>query len=118
MKSLLLVDDDKDTCSNLSDILTDLGYSVDVAYRGQDALYLFKQHLYRLVLLDFKLPCMTGIELFERMRQIRGDVEGLLVTGFASNETDGHAKSAGMRQVISKPVDFPTMMPWIERAFA
>ncbi len=61
---------------------------------------------------------MTGIELFERMRQVRGDVEGLLVTAFASNDTDGRAKSAGLRQVISKPVDFPTLMPWIERAFA
>ena len=118
MKTLLLVDDDKDTCANLSDILTDLGYSVDVAYRGQDALDLFKQHPYRLVLLDFKLPCMTGIDLFQRLRQIRGDVEGLLVTGFASSETDGQAKFAGMRQVISKPVDFPTLMPWIEQAFA
>jgi len=109
MKSLLLVDDDKDTCSNLSDILTDLGYSVDVAYRGQDALYLFKQHPYRLVLLDFKLPCMTGIELFEQMRQIHGSVEGLLVTAYASNETDGHAKSAGLRQVIHKPVDLRSL---------
>lgn len=117
MNTLLVVDDDQDTCANLSDILTEFGYKVDVAFRGLDALDLFRQHLYRLVLLDFKLPCMTGIELFERMRQIRGDVEGLLVTGFASNETDGHAKSAGMRQVISKPVDFPTMMPWIEQAF-
>lgn len=35
---LLIVDDNQDTCSNLSDILTDCGYSVDVAYRGSDGL--------------------------------------------------------------------------------
>ena len=61
---------------------------------------------------------MTGIELFEQVRQIRDDVEGLLVTGFASHETDGLARSAALRTVIHKPVDFPALIPWIERAFA
>jgi two-component system NtrC family response regulator len=93
-KRLLVVDDDEDTCSNLSDILTDLGYGSDVAYRGQAALDLLGEHPYRLALLDFKLPCMTGVELFQRMRQIAGNIQGLLVTGYASNETTAAALAA------------------------
>jgi len=115
---LLIVDDDKDTCTNLSDILTDCGYSVDVAYRGQEGLDLLKQYPYRLALLDYKLPCMTGVELFQRMRQIDEKVAGLLVTAFASGETEREALSAGLRQVVSKPVEMFTFLPLIEQALA
>ena len=115
---LLIVDDDKDTCSNLSDILTDCGYSVDVAYRGQAGLDLLKQHPYRLALLDYKLPCMTGVELFERMRQFRQGIVGLLVTGYATNETTAHAASAGMWHVIHKPVEVSRLLPFVREAMA
>jgi len=115
---LLIVDDDKDTCSNLSDILTDCGYSVDVAHGGQQALDLFEQHHYRLALLDYKLPTMTGVQLFNRMRQLDENIAGLLVTGFASSETESEARSAGLRQVVSKPVDMPKFLPLVEQAIA
>lgn len=116
-KAVLIVDDDKDTCSNLSDILTDEGYFVDVAYRGQDGLDLIKAHPYRLALLDYKLPHMTGIELFCRMREVCGNLDGLLVTGYASIATTEAALAAGLRRVVSKPVDMPELMPLIEEAF-
>ena len=115
---ILMVDDDKDTCSNLSDILNDLGYSVDVAYRGLDGLDLLKERPYRLALLDYKLPCMTGVELFQQMRQIRENIEGFLVTGYASNETTVAALAAGLRHVISKPVSMLTFLPLVEQALA
>ena len=117
-KKLLLVDDHGDTCSNLSDILTDFGFTVDIANRGQEALDLFKGHPYRLALLDFKLPDINGIELFQRMRQIRGSIEGLLVTAYSSKEMTVAALAAGLRHVISKPVDVTQMMSLIEQALA
>ena len=115
---LLVVDDDKDTCSNLSDILTEFGYDVDVAYRGQVALDLLKLHHYRVALLDYKLPCMTGVELFQRMRRLRGNINGLLVTAYASSETTAAALAAGMRRVVSKPVEVSQLVPLIEQAVA
>lgn len=115
---VLLVDDDKDTCSNLSDILTDFGYEVDVAYRGDEALALFSQCPYGLALLDYRLPGMNGVELFKRLCQIRDDVVGLLVTGFASGETASQATSAGIRHVVKKPVDVSKLMPLIEESLA
>jgi CheY-like chemotaxis protein len=47
---ILCVDDDPDTCASLSDILTDLGYRVDVAYDGPSALQLVKRNGYGLAL--------------------------------------------------------------------
>ena len=110
---LLVVDDDIDTCANLSDILTDYGYEVDVAYGGEDALDLMKQNRYRVALLDYKLPCMNGVELFLRMRQVHGDLDGLLVTGYASNETTAAALVAGLHEVVRKPVNVAELVPLI-----
>ena len=115
---LLIVDDDKDTCSNLSDILTDCGYTVDVAYGGQEGLDLFTQHHHGLALLDYQLPCMTGVELFGRMRQLRQGIEGLLVTGFASAKTTKEALAAGLKQVVDKPVDMPQLLSLIRQILA
>ena len=56
--AILLVDDDQDTCASLSDIISDLGYQVDVAYDGPAALKLSQRQPYGLALLDYKLPGM------------------------------------------------------------
>ncbi|MGE5192598.1 MAG: response regulator [Deltaproteobacteria bacterium] len=115
---VLVVDDDRDTCSNLSDILTEFGYAVDVAYQGEQALDLFAERPYRLALLDYKLPDTNGVELFQRMRQIQVNVEGLLVTGYATEETATEARAAGLQHVVQKPVDVPRLVPLIEEALA
>ena len=117
-KKLMIVDDDVDTCSNLSDILSDLGFAVDVAYGGQEALNLFKQHRYRLALLDYNLPDINGVALFRQMRQIHDGIEGLLVTAYASTETEEEAVSVGLRQVVGKPVEIPRFLPLVEQALA
>ena len=57
------VDDDADTCASLSDILTDLGYGVSVAYDGHAALQLVQQQPYGLALLDYRMPGMDGTEV-------------------------------------------------------
>ena len=65
---ILCVDDDPDTCASMSDILTDLGYLVSVAYDGHAALQLVQQQPYGLALLDYRMPGMDGLELYRRIR--------------------------------------------------
>ena len=66
--SILCVDDDPDTCASMSDILTDLGYLVSVAYDGHAALQLVQQQPYGLALLDYRMPGMDRLELYRRIR--------------------------------------------------
>ncbi len=115
---LLLVDDHKDSCANLSDILSEFGYTVDIANCGEDGFDLFKGHPYRLVLLDLKLPDMTGVELFKRMRQVREGIQGFLVTAYASLMKPNEAKDAGFQHVLEKPVDVPNLVSLIQQALA
>jgi DNA-binding response OmpR family regulator len=112
--SILVVDDDQDTCASLSDILSDLGYTVDTANDGPAALELSQRNLYRLALLDYMMPGMNGLELCRRLRASRPAVEVALVTGWASTTTTAATCEAGVRRVLPKPVDFGVLLPLVE----
>jgi CheY-like chemotaxis protein len=114
--SILVVDDEVDTCRNLSDILTDLGYRVDVAHDGLSALELVRRHAYDVALLDLRMPGMDGLELFHRIRQLRSDTVGIIVTAYAGTDTAELALAAGAWQVLPKPVDFGRLLRVVEEA--
>jgi CheY-like chemotaxis protein len=113
---ILLVDDDKDTCASMSDIFSDLDYTVDMAYDGPDALELSGRHQYRLALLDYNMPGMDGLELCRRLKNSQPSVVVLLITAFASIATTGAAAGAGVRRSLLKPVNFSVLMPLVEEA--
>jgi CheY-like chemotaxis protein len=112
--AILLVDDDRDSCASLSDIITDLGYRVGVAYDGPAALALSRQHQYGLALLDYKMPGMDGVELYGHLKQVRAETVGVLVTALVADATAAAAARAGIRHVLPKPVDFGHLLPLIE----
>jgi DNA-binding response OmpR family regulator len=112
---ILVVDDEVDFCSNVADILNDSGYRVDVAYRGHDAIECSKRQTHDLFLLDYRLPCMNGAELYLRLKATRASTPAVLVTAFASNETAERASAAGIGDVLEKPVDFGELISVIQR---
>jgi DNA-binding NtrC family response regulator len=112
---ILVVDDEPDFCSNMADILGDMGYGVDVAYRAVDAIQRAETRPYDLFLLDYRLPCMTGAELYKRLRASRASTPALMVTAFASHDAVAEAAAAGVSEVIQKPVDFRKLISTIER---
>jgi CheY-like chemotaxis protein len=112
--AILLVDDDHDTCASLSDVISDLGYRVDVAHDGPAALELCRRQPYGLAVLDYKLPGMDGVELYGHLKRVRADTVGVLVTAFAADATAQAAARAGIRQVLPKPVSFGRLIPLIE----
>jgi DNA-binding response OmpR family regulator len=114
--SILVVDDEVDTCRNLSDILTDLGYHVDVAHDGLSALELVRQHNYDVALLDLKMPGMDGLTLYREIKKLRGGTVTLIVSAYASHETSEQALAAGAWQVLPKPIDFPRLLKLVDEA--
>jgi CheY-like chemotaxis protein len=114
--SILVVDDEVDTCRNLSDILIDLGYNVDIAHDGPSALELVKRNAYDVALLDLRMPGMDGLELFHRIRQLRAGTVGIIVTAYAGTDTTERALAAGAWQVLAKPVEFTRLLKLVEEA--
>src|ERR1019366_8051095 len=114
--SILVVDDEVDTCRNLSDILTDLGYHVAVAYEGLTALEMVRHKPYDVALLDLKMPGMDGLTLNREIKKIRADTVAIVVTAYAGGDTKTEALTAGAWQVLSKPVDFPKLLGFVDEA--
>lgn len=107
---VLVVDDEDDICRNLADILGDLGYHVDTALDGSAALALARSNHYDIALLDLKMPGMDGLTLYRELRKLRSDAVALIVTAFAEPGTVAEAQSAGVWQVLPKPVNLPVLL--------
>jgi two-component system response regulator HydG len=113
---LLVVDDERDTCANLADIFTDLGYDVDVAYDGLSALALAERKTYDIALLDLKMPGMDGLALFKRIKEISHGTVAIVVTAYATSETARKILDAGAWRIMPKPVDFAALLRHVNEA--
>lgn len=113
-RDVLLVDDDRDTCDSMSDILLEIGYTVDIANDGPGALERSGQHQYRLALVDYKMPGMDGVELCRRLKNSQPSIVVVLITAFSSIATAGAAAAAGLLCCLLKPVNFSVLMPLVE----
>ncbi|MCA8996711.1 MAG: response regulator [Planctomycetaceae bacterium] len=116
MATILIVDDNVDSCRNLADILSAYGYDVDIATSGTDALNLVRRRDYLIALLDLKMPEMDGITLSEEIHRECPAIIAMIVTAFLSEEAEERAKNAHIDQVIAKPVDVPRLLSCVREA--
>jgi two-component system, NtrC family, response regulator HydG len=114
--AILVVDDEVDTCRNLQDILTDLGYRVDIAHDGPSALELVRQNAYDVALLDYLMPGMDGLTLYREIKKLSAGTVAIVVTAYAGGSTLEEAQLAGAWQVLPKPVDFSKLMRLVSQA--
>jgi DNA-binding response OmpR family regulator len=116
--SILLVDDDPDSCATAAKMLWALGHQVDVAYDGPTALMLIDTNPYSLAIIDYQMPGMNGVELFRAMKRRRPDIVGIFLTGFTTIDVVYPAIEAGILRVLQKPVDFAELLPLINEHVA
>jgi two-component system, NtrC family, response regulator HydG len=100
---ILLVDDDSDMCESLSDVLTmDSDYDVSHTTDPLNAIEIVREEDFALIVCDFKMPNMNGVELLTRIKEIKPDAMVFLLTAFISNELIEQAEKAGAAKVLSK----------------
>ncbi|MFI5423604.1 MAG: response regulator [Nitrososphaeraceae archaeon] len=80
MPCILRVDDDKDHIKLFTMILENRGYSLDTYSDPAAALLKFKPNYYDLLLLDYRMPNLNGLELFARIREIDPTAKALFLT--------------------------------------
>ena len=114
--SILVVDDNKEFCQNMTDILELKGYEVVSAYDGFKALETVKHNGFGLVLMDIKMPVMDGVQTFKKVKEIAPDTSVIMVTAFAVEDLIKAALREGAFGALQKPVDFDKLLQLIERA--
>jgi DNA-binding NtrC family response regulator len=112
--AILLVDDEQDSCTSLSDLFWDLDYPGSGAYDSPAARELSHRYTSGLVLLDYRSIGTDGVVLDGRLQLIQPGTAGVRVTGFAAEATVRAATQASIRQVMPKPVDLGRPIPPIE----
>ena len=112
---ILLIDDNLDSCQTAAKLLRLAGdYESDIAQDVFTALELIEKKEYALAIIDYQMPDMNGVELFQRMKQIRPDLKAIFVTGYATIDVVFPALEAGVLRVLAKPVDFEVLIPVID----
>jgi two-component system, NtrC family, response regulator HydG len=114
MPTILVVDDDADTCRNMVDLFGDSGYCVDTAENGDIALEKARQQQYDMGLLDLRMPGMDGVKLCRCLKRLRPSMVTLIITGYAQDGLAAEALAAGALQVLPKPVDVARLFALIE----
>jgi DNA-binding response OmpR family regulator len=100
---VLVVDDEKDTCDLIEAVLAGQGYTVVTTTDGLWVLDLVRRQHFDLVLLDIKLPRVSGLDLLREIRAISPRLNVILITGYASVETAVEGLKGGARDYLIKP---------------
>lgn len=79
---ILLVDDNRDGLLVRRLLLEELGYSVQVARTGEEGLRVFESDPFDVVVSDYRMPRMNGVEFMQRIRQINPNARVILLSGF------------------------------------
>lgn len=105
MSHVLLVDDEPSICWGLEQLCKRLGHQTTVASRAEAALDLAKQETFDVILLDVRLPGMSGIDALPQLKTTAPHTPVVVMTAFGDLETAVEAVRNGAAEYLVKPFD-------------
>jgi DNA-binding response OmpR family regulator len=115
---ILVVDDEELVRLTLVEILRLEGYQVSAVENGPSALELINDDNFDLILLDLKMPGMSGVEVMRAARQLAPEMQIILLTAHGSLETAIEAIHHEVHDYILKPVDHEELLNSISKGLA
>lgn len=106
MEKILIIDDDVDICSLLKRFLERNGYEVTISFKGQDGLQQFSNADFDVVLTDFRLPDMDGIDVLKSIKKIKSTTPVIVITGYSDVGQAVKVIRLGAFEYVTKPI-FP-----------
>jgi CheY-like chemotaxis protein len=113
---VLVVDDDRDIVETLCDILELRGWETLRAYDGLEAVSIASRHAVDWIVMDVRMPRLTGVEALHAIRELAPNVRVVLMTAFASHDLAARAEREGAAKVLFKPFDPAVLFSVIEKA--
>lgn len=113
---VLLVDDEKEFVTTLSERLHLRGVQSQTAFDGQEALRLIEENPPQVVVLDMMMPGMGGLEVLERIRRWYPDIPVILLTGHSSTKDGMKGMRLGAFDYLVKPLNIGELIEKIRKA--
>jgi DNA-binding NtrC family response regulator len=113
---ILVVDDEKDTCLLLSQVLEKEGYAVDMANSGRDALSILRRKKIDLVITDLKMPEMDGLAFMREARRLKSRAKFIMMTAYGEIETYLDAINLGAFDYLNKPMEISDVRNVVKKA--
>jgi DNA-binding NtrC family response regulator len=101
--SILIVDDENNIRLTLTQALQTLGVEIDTAANGEEAVEKLKGKEFGIVLLDLRMPGMSGMEVLAKLRETRPDIRVIIMTAFGTVGSAVEAMKLGASDFIEKP---------------
>lgn len=115
--SVLIVDDQRDILRLIRSTLDTLGHEMKIfeAPSGEEAMLEATNHKIDLVISDYKLPGITGVELMAKIRTRNPDAKFILITAMTDRRTRDDIRNAGAIANFDKPIPLADFMDTVER---
>jgi signal transduction histidine kinase/DNA-binding response OmpR family regulator len=113
---ILVIDDEERMCDSLKALLTTVGYEVETATDGDEALDIILGKEFDVILSDIKLPGKDGLQLLREAKHKDPSSVVILMTAYASLESAVSAVSEGAYDYLLKPIDFSHLKLAVNRA--
>ncbi len=118
MATLLIIEDEQVLAKNIARYFEKQGHTVAVAHDGALGVQLATQVQPDVVIVDFQLPALNGLEVIKALRQMEDPPRIVMVTGHASVTLAVDAMKAGSMDLLTKPVTLASLQEVVQRALA
>jgi len=112
---ILIVDDAGPVVVLCVNVLQALAYAVKGANRGETAVELLRKERFDLMVLDYKMPGMTGFDVYQQAKALYPDIAVVLVTGHGSPEVVNEANRMGFDSILLKPFTSEELRGTVEK---
>src|SRR5688572_6810813 len=117
MPRILIVDDDRDTCRFIAEVLAAPGREFELVAESDRALELARSEAFDLIVCNINLnSSLSGLDVLRAFKAVHPNGQVLLVSGFGTLETAIEAVQAGAFDYISKPFDIQEVKKTVQRA--
>ncbi|AQG78578.1 sigma-54-dependent transcriptional regulator [Spirosoma montaniterrae] len=104
MEKILIIDDNNDICLLLERFLSKQGYKTASVQRGEDGLVLLRKEAFELVICDFKLPDIDGLEMLRRIKVMHPSTAVIIITGYSDVRVAVQTVKHGAYDYVTKPL--------------